>query len=234
MKEIALFPTPVIKQDAPCVQPHTHQNPKPAAKQQARTAKSMSILKRAVEALDLLEGTFREPVKVYVDPPTDAAPSKKDESLVLLSSYSRFSFNNRWENSNEVIDYSTIRFHDWKEGLPMEKRMLLTEMQCKAIKRIKIHEISILAIINLLDNFYLLPSVEHLEIDKLVMVIVDKPLDRTFPSLRMLSIESIKFIDIERESAAPKWRLTICAPKLKTVFLGERTATMNRTNRSLF
>ena len=127
-----------------------------------------------------------------------------------------FTFNNRWESTNDLVDYAVV------------ERPSTARLECKNwnIKRLKIVNVS------RLDKQYLLLNLEnsnlaHLEIDKLEVVQrrnVNDVLTFNFDNLEVLSISSIVTVD-DHEKELPNVRSTvkINAILLKDVHLGKQS-----------
>ena len=128
---------------------------------------------------------------------------------------------NKWKQSNLLVDYHTIRLACWHERWPVIRRMALTERERLSLKKIKIcGPLPRVLMTNFLDNIGLLPSVDQLEIDELELSLTSAPM-RTFNSLKLFSVDSIRVVDLAGNVMPPQRFLTINAPNLWCVNLGK-------------
>lgn len=159
----------------------------------------------------------REPEAHPEDPPIDLQPTHKDQ-LVITDTYAFDSlsprnypdgpkglpsYGNRWMVSNEVVDYRAVRPPNWQD-------------QAANFKRVKICGTSTSP--DLLGWF---TSVRQLEVDKLSLPTIAMKLKLS--ALQVLSICWIEVLDggqSETNQNDAKY-LTIEAPNLKAVYLGE-------------
>ena len=101
--------------------------------------------------------------------------------------------------------------------------MALVESERLSLKRIKICGVSKKPMANLLKNLSALTSIVHMEIDELVVDANDTPLELTFKTLQVFSVDSVKVADrmeVGSASAGAK-HLILHAPQLKTLYLRE-------------
>ena len=187
--------------------------------------------------LDFLAGTPEKPSKhEFLKLPAKEIPSETDEELVLLPTFV-LEFPNKWMFTDKLVDYTTIRFSNWDGRWPVKRYLALSETACSNLKAVKIYESSFLSkdekMINLLRNLGSLTSLQTLEIDTLIvdlskfaspetlpaddsLVKVRTMPEFTFESLIKLSIGCVELVGGRRDE-----KLSINAPELRRVFLGE-------------
>ena len=145
--------------------------------------------------------------------------SPLNQSDVAIVPVGHYSFNNRWRLENDVIDCNAVR--TWTEP----EQFTSIKLNWPHLKRIKIFGLPRHQMTHLLNKLNTHSSVGQLEIDTLEL---HKGVTSryTFNSLDLLSIDSVRVIDISgHEMPSSFSSLEINAKELNTVYLGEWNST---------
>lgn len=184
---------------------------------------------------DLLRGTTKRPFLVDLSRYSTAqsaenvgAKKETAEELVVLSDWRALPHlhNSKWECSNKLIDYETIRFSNWDGARwPVNRRLALSPPEINNLKQIKIYGLSKDLVIILLENLAEFTWIKQIEIDELVIHPSDTRSDSTpvitFDKLLVFSIGKVKFIDRMRIAKPSVKHLKFDTPKLEKLFLCE-------------
>lgn len=224
--KIASFPNPIISSCPRSIQRRTFPPLNPSAQPLSKRVNPWNPTDPPSpdpqhQALDLLMGTPTNPVQVNLALYSPSIYHTQNEIELVLLRNSYLSFMNKWKQSNLLVDYHTIRLACWHERWPVIRRMALTERERLSLKKIKIcGPLPRVLMTNFLDNIGLLPSVDQLEIDELELSLTSAPM-RTFNSLKLFSVDSIRVVDLAGNVMPPQRFLTINAPNLWCVNLGK-------------
>lgn len=154
-------------------------------------------------------------VKLKPGVPHVSESSPSNQSDVVIVRYDLCSFNNRWRLENDVIDYNAIRF--WSNA----QEFATIRLNWSSVKRLKIYGLARHQATELLTKLNSLTSVAQLEIDRLELY-MGVTSRYTFDSLDLLSIDSVRVIDINGGEKPDAFAmLEINAKELNTVYLGE-------------
>ena len=140
-------------------------------------------------------------------------PFRENDSDVILMTRNYYLFENRWRDSNELIDYRVVQFWD----------VARIDLNFQSLRRIKIYFGSELSARSQIDLLVILGSctrVEQLEIDALELI-DNSENDLEFKFLRLLSIDAIRVVNkYGQEAPEDTAIIQLRAVKLQTFYSG--------------